>query len=59
MLQKDIICLREITEPRGYKPHYKGSDNSHTVISHGERQIEFYKDMNESSNKYKIDSKYS
>ena len=52
-LQKYPIHIRERTEPRESKPHYKGQDNSYTEISHGEKNNEVYKDMGESSNREK------
>ena len=56
--QKYPIYPREVTEPPGNKPHYKGSDNSHTKLSHGEKYIKFYEDMEEFSIKNKEDAKY-
>ena len=57
-LQKYPIHPRDRTQPHGSKPHYKVSDSYHTDISHGEKDIEFYKDTEESSDKYKEDAKY-
>ena len=35
-LRKYKIHLRDRTEPHGSKPHYKGSDNFYTELSHSE-----------------------
>ena len=39
-LWKYPILPRKGTEYHVPKPHYKGSDNSHTNISHGEKDIQ-------------------
>ena len=43
--RKDPIFPREVTEPHGTKPHYEGSENSHTEHSHGGKDIPFNEDM--------------
>ena len=40
-LWKDPIHMIEITEPRGYKAHYKVSDHLYTENSHGEEKLKF------------------
>ena len=50
-LQKYSIYPREGTEPHINKSHYKVSDYFYTKRSHIERDIQFYKDMEEFSNK--------
>ena len=59
LFQKDLIYPREGNEAHGTKPHHEGSYNFHTNISHGEKYIQVYEDMEELSNKEKWDAKYS
>ena len=34
--KNELIHIREITKPHGFKPHYKGSYNYYTECSHDE-----------------------
>ena len=55
-MKKEPIHRREISEPRGSKHFYTGSDNYFTERSHDEENIENYKFMDEWSNEDKEDA---